>query len=108
MGYCCAGKGSKESILPGKLLAINLYREQFLGLSVSMSNPLIRSVGRGIKRARVEMGGQQKVRRPLTWGMLMGMQERVQTWGVGGRVFRVGLALSYCFCCKRRNSLRRG
>ena len=77
MRYCCAGKVNKESTIVGKLVAINLYNEQFLGLSVPMSNPLIRSVRQGIKRAHVGMGSQQKVRRPLTWGMLTEMQESV-------------------------------
>ena len=43
-----------------------------------MSNPLIRSVRQGIKRAHVEMGSQQKVKRPWTWGVLTEMQEGVQ------------------------------
>ena len=97
MAYCCAGKGSKESTTVGKLVAINFYHEQFLGLSVPMSNPLIRSVRQGIKRAHVGMGSQQKVKRPLTWGMLTEMQESVQAWGVGGRVLWIGLALTYYF-----------
>ena len=97
MGYCfaCAGKGNKESTIVGKLVAINFYHEQFLGLSVPMSNPLIRSVRQGIKRGHVEMGSQQKMRRPLTWGMLTEMQESVQAWGVGGRMLWIGLALTY-------------
>ena len=97
MGYCCAGKGNKESTIVGKLVAINFYHEQLLGLSVHMSNPLIRSVRQGIKRAHVGMGSQQKVRRPLTWGMLTEMQESVQAWGVGRRVLWIGLALTYFF-----------
>ena len=65
-GYCCAGKENKESSIVGKLVAINFYHEQFLGLPVPMSNPLVGFVRQGIKRAHVEMGSQQKVRRPLT------------------------------------------
>ena len=42
-----------------------------------LDNPLIRSGRQGIKRARVEEGSQERVRRPLTWGMLTGMQENV-------------------------------
>ena len=95
MGYCCAGKGKKESTIVGKLVAINLYHEQFWRVSVPMSNPLIRSVRHGVKRAHVGMGSQQKVRRSLTWGMLTDMQESVQAWGVCGRVLWIGLALTY-------------
>ena len=73
------------------------YREQFLWLAVPMSNPLSISVRQCIKRAHVEMGSQQNGRRPLTWGVLTGMQESVQAWGLAGRVLRIGLVLSYLF-----------
>ena len=94
MGYCCAGKESKESTIVGKLVAMNFYHGQFLGLPVPMSNSLIRQ---GIKRAHVGMSSQQKVRRPLTWGILTEMHESVQAWAVGGRVLWMGLALTYFF-----------
>ena len=42
-----------------------------------LDNPLIRSGRQGIKRAHVEEGSQERVKRPLTWGMLTGMQENV-------------------------------
>ena len=95
MGYCWADKGNKETTISGKLVAINLYHEQFVGLSMPLGNPLIRSVKQGNKRAHVEKGTEQRMRRPLTWGMLTRMQESVPSWGVGGRVMSIGLALSY-------------
>ena len=52
MGYCCAEKGNKMTIA-GKLVAIIFYHEQFVGLSLPLGNPLIKSVKPGIKRARV-------------------------------------------------------
>ena len=69
MRYRGAGKGIKESTIVGKLVAINIYHGRFLELSVPMSNPLIRSVRQAIKSAHIRMGNQQKVRRPLAWGM---------------------------------------
>ena len=96
-GILLRREGSKESTIVGTLVAINFYHEQFLGLSVRVSNPLIRYVGQGIKRAHVGMGSQQKVRRPLTWRMLTEMHESVQACGVDGRVLWIGLALTYYF-----------
>ena len=55
---------------------------------------MIRSVKQGIKRAHVEKGTQQRVGRPLTWGILTRMQDSVPFWGVGGRVVWIGLTLS--------------
>ena len=74
MGYCCAEKGNKETTIAGKLVAIICYYEQFVGLSMPLGNRLIRSVKQGIKRAHVEKGTQQRVKRPLAWGMLTRMQ----------------------------------
>ena len=47
-----------------------------------------------MKRAHVEMGSQQRVRRPLRWRVMAGMQGSVQVYGTSGRVFWIGLALS--------------
>ena len=44
MGYCCASKGNKESTIAGKLVAVQLYHEQFVGLSFPLGKPLIRPV----------------------------------------------------------------
>ena len=57
----------------GKLVAINFYPEQFVGLSVPMEKSFIRLARQGMKRAHVETGSQQRVRRPLTWGTLRGV-----------------------------------
>ena len=54
MRYCCAMEGNNGiSTIVGKLVAISLYHEQFVVPSVPMSNPLIRSVWKGIKRAHL-------------------------------------------------------
>ena len=82
-GEWCAEKGNTETTIAGKLVATNIYHEQFVGLSMPLGNLLIRSVRQGIKRAHVEKGTQQRVRRPFTSGMLTRMQERVLSWGVG-------------------------
>ena len=66
MGYCCAGHGYKESTIAGKLVAVQFHHEQFVGLSLPLGNPLIRSVNQGIKTAHVEKGTQQSVITPLT------------------------------------------
>ena len=68
MGYCGAEKVNKETTFAGELVVINLYLELFVGLSLPRGNPLSKSVRQGIKRAHVEKGTQQRVRRPLTWG----------------------------------------
>ena len=96
-GVLLRRKRREESTIVGKLVAINFYHEQFVGLSMLMNNPLIRSVRQGIERAHVEKGSQQRVRRPLTWGMLRGMQGSIASWREGGWALWIGLAPSYGF-----------
>ena len=55
MGYCCASKGNKESTIAGKLVAVQLYHEQFVGLSFPLGKPLIRPV-----KARNQEGARRE------------------------------------------------
>ena len=94
MGHRCGEKGSKETTIAGKLVAIKFYHEQFEGLSLRLGNSLIKSVKPGIKRAHVEKVTQQRARKPLTWGILTRMQESVPYWSTGVRVVWIGSTLS--------------
>ena len=44
MGYCCPDKGNKKATIAGKSVAISVYHELFVGLSLPLRNPLIKSV----------------------------------------------------------------
>ena len=70
----------------GKLVAVNVYCEPWVRLSLPMEHVMVRAVRQGIKRAHVESGSQQRLRRPLTRRMLAGMEAGSQEWGVRGRV----------------------
>ena len=74
MAFCCAVENNKEATVAGKLVAVNFYHEQWLELPLSISHVSVKAVRQGIKRAHVESGSQQGVRRPLTWGMLAEME----------------------------------
>ena len=95
MSFCCAVKKKKEETVTGKLVAVNFYLELWVGLPLPVSRVSVKAVTQGIKRAHVESGSQQRVRRPLTWGMLAEMEGGSYEWGVGGRVMCIELALTY-------------
>ena len=76
-------------------MAINFFHEQWMGKTLPLNHFRIKAVKEGIKRAYVEGGTQQRMRRPLTWGMLKEMEEAAKEWGMGGRVVWIGLALTY-------------
>ena len=85
----------KEATVAGKLVALNFYNERWVGLSLPTSHVRVRAVRQGIKRAHVESGSGQRLRRPLTWRMLAAMEGCSQEWGMGVRVTWIGLALTY-------------
>ena len=62
----------------GQKVAVN-FHEQWMGKSLPLNHFRIKAVKEGIKRAHVEGGTQQRMRRPLSWEML-------KEWGVSGRV----------------------
>ena len=88
-------KRNKDGTVAGKLVAVNFYHEQSVGLSLPVNHVRVRAVRQGIERALVESGSQQRLRRPLTWRMLAGMERGSQEWGMGSRVMWIGLALTY-------------
>ena len=95
MAYCGAVLGNQLSTIRGKLVAVSFYHQQFRDMSLPLSGAFVRGVGEGIKRKHVEKGTQQRVRRPLTWGMLSYMQDEVGARSAEGRVLWIGLAMSY-------------
>ena len=69
--------------MAGKLVAINIYHEQWVGLSLPVNHVMVRAVRQGVKRAHVESGTQQRLRRPFSWGMLAGMEGSSKASGIG-------------------------
>ena len=68
MAFCCAVKRNKEVAVVGKLVAVNAYHEQWVGLSLPIKHVRVRAVRQGTKRAHVESRSQQRLRRPVKWG----------------------------------------
>ena len=81
--------------MAGKLMTVDFYHEQWLGLSLPLQHFRIKVARKGIKRAHVGAGDEKRVRRPLTWEMTRVMEESIGEWGVGGRIVWIGLALMF-------------
>ena len=47
MEFCGAVKRNKEATVPGKLVVINVYREQWVGLSLPVKHVRVRAVRQG-------------------------------------------------------------
>lgn len=94
MAHCTHDLGNKEATIGGKLAAISFFHQQYMGVKLPLGNAFLKGVRLGIKRRQVGEGVQQRIRRPLSWGMITEMQREAAGWGQGGRVLWIGLALS--------------
>ena len=56
MTYYCAERKNKEVPVAGKLVAVNVYHEQWVGLPLPLQHFRIKAVRKGIKRVHVEAG----------------------------------------------------
>ena len=81
MALRCAVIRNKEAPMAGKPVAVSLYHEQWVGLSLPIVHVRARVVRQGVKRVHVVSGNQQRLRRPLTWGILVGMDGAAKSEG---------------------------
>ena len=95
MTYCCAARGNGETMIAGNLVAGNFFHEQWVRRSLALDYLRIKAVKGGIKRAHVEGGTKQRVKKPLSWEMLKRMEEAAKEWGVSERMVLIRMALAY-------------
>ena len=95
MAYCTSEK-NEETTIGSKFVAVNFYHMQYdKGMKLPLDSLYIKGVRQGIKRKQVEAGAEQRMRGPLTSGMLTEMQQEVRKRGDEGKVLWIGLALTY-------------
>ena len=72
----------------------------FAGWELPTSSCMIVPVGKGIGRAHGKSEVRPKVRKPLTWEMLIAGREAVEQMGATGNLDWKGLALSHLLLCR--------
>jgi len=108
MAYCASEKKNKEATVGAKLVAVNFYHLQYKRMKLPLDSPYIKGIREGIRRSQAEAGLEQRVRRPLTWGMITEMQPEFKGEGERGRVLWIGLALSYLLMLRSEELFDRG
>ena len=96
-GWCFESKGNLASTIhvSGKIAVMQYYHRVEAQVEITATSPLIRCALKGIARSHVEAGKGHRVRLPVTWRMLLDGESLVPAWGIGGRVMRLCLSLSY-------------
>ena len=77
-----------------------------LQMELPTLSPLIKRALKGAPRSHVAAGTPKSVRRPISWGSLLEGQGLALSWGPGGRVLRLSLAMGLFICGKVGRILR--
>ena len=71
-----------------------------LQMELPTSSPLIKRGLKGVTRSHVAAGTPKRVRRPISWLAMLEGQGLPSSWGPGGRVLWLSLALDYFFVAR--------
>ena len=94
--WCCAAEGNKVGTIKSKIAAVQYFHRVEVGMELLTKSPLLERVFSGISRANAVAGTKSRVRRPVSWGILLEGETLVSSWGRDGRVLWLCLALG-CF-----------
>ena len=92
-----ASAGNQAGTIASKLSVMLHFHRINLQMELPTSSPLIKRALKGVTRSHVAAGTPKKVRRPISWDALLEGQGLASSWGPGGRVLWLSLALNYFF-----------
>ena len=69
-------------------------------MELPTSSPLIKRALKVVARSLVAAGTPKRVRCPISWDALLEGQGLASSWGPGGRVLSLSLALGYFFVAR--------
>ena len=95
--WCCASQDNQAGSISSELAVIQHFHRVDVGIELSIRSPLVNSVLQGISRSHTLAGTRPRVRLPISWDMLTKGQERISSWGSGGRVLWLRLDIGYFF-----------
>ena len=93
--WCCASEGNKVGTIKSKIAAVQYFHRVKIGMELPTKSPLLERVFSGISRAHAVAGTEKRVRRPVSWEMLLDGETLIPSWGSGGRILWLCLALGY-------------
>ena len=100
-----ASEGNQAGTIANKLSTVLHFHRINLQMELPTSSPLIKRELKGVTRSHVAAGTPKRVRHPISWGSLLEGQGWAVSWGPGGRVLWLSLAL-VIFCRKVGRNLR--
>lgn len=97
IAYTFAVSGLQQATIAGHLSAVKFFHRLSGAAELDTQHPLVRCALRGAARGHADVGTQQRLRRPVSWGILKKGCAFIPQWGVGGRVLFLALGASFFF-----------
>jgi len=95
VAWCCAVSGNQAGTIYGKLAAIQYFHRVDHGRELPINSDLVKRALQGVTRAHERSGMRARIRHPVSWKCLLAGQGLAESWGPGGRVLWLSLALSF-------------
>ena len=96
----CVSEGNMAGTIAGKLSTVLRFHRVNLQMELPTSSPFIKRALKGVARSHVVAGTPKRIRRPISWDTLLGGQDLAPSWGAGGRILWLSLALGYFFVAR--------
>jgi len=95
VAWCLTSQGNQASTISGKLAAVQYFHRAERQLEIPIGAPLVNRALKGVEKTHVGHGTRPRVRLPISWETLLKGQSLILSWGEGGRVLWLCLALSF-------------
>ena len=96
----CVSEGNQAGTIAGKLSAVLHFHRVNLQMELPTSSPLIKRALKGVVRPNIAAGTPKRVRRSISWDARLGEQDLASSWGPGGRILWMSLALCNLFAAR--------
>ena len=93
----CASEGNQAGTIASELSAVLHFHRINLQMELPASSPLNKRALKGVARSHVAAETLKRVRRLISWDSLLEGKGLALSWGPGGRVLWLSLALGYFF-----------
>ena len=93
--WCYAAEGNNVGTIKRKIAESQYFHRGEVGMELPAKSPLLERVFSGTSRAHAVAGTKLRVRRQVSWDILLKGETLVSSWGRGGRVLWLCLALGY-------------
>ena len=100
VSYAFSVLGLQQATIASHLSAVKFFHRLTSAMELEIRHPLIVNALKGAGRVHAGFGAKQRVRRPVSLGVLRQGSGLAALWGRGGRVLYLGLCAAFFFLAR--------